>query len=181
VELTHTTPALIFGATSRARLRLSLHTLAARPKRVLLASSTASAGVRKVIDTSTGPKISTWAMVEEGETSVNSVGGKNQPSFGQAHEGCQSRAPSSTPCATSASIFCSCTGAMMAPMSTVLSSGSPTRSVSMRARSLRTIVSAIPSCSSRREPAQQTCPWLNQMASTTPSTALSRSASSKTT
>ncbi len=68
----------------------------------------------------------------------------------------------------------------MAPMSTALSSGSPTRSVSMRACSLRTMASAIPSCSSRREPAQQTCPWLNQMASTTPSTALSRSASSKT-
>ena len=31
-----------------------------------------------------------------------------------------------------------------------------------------------------REPAQQTWPWLNQIASTTPSTALSRSASSKT-
>ena len=29
----------------------------------------------------------------------------------------------------------------------------------------------MPSCSSSREPAQQTCPWLNQMASTTPSTA----------
>ena len=35
------------------------------------------------------------------------------------------------------------------------------------------------SCISRREPAQQTCPWLNQMPSTRPSTALSRSASSK--
>jgi hypothetical protein len=42
---------------------------------VLLASCTASAGVRKVIDTSTGPKISTWAMVAAGETSVKSVGG----------------------------------------------------------------------------------------------------------
>jgi hypothetical protein len=31
-----------------------------------------------------------------------------------------------------------------------------------------------------REPAQQTWPWLNQMASTTPSTTLSRSASSNT-
>ena len=38
----------------------------------------------------------------------------------------------------------------------------------------------MPSCTSRRVPAQQTCPWLNQMASTSPSTALSRSASSKT-
>ena len=41
-------------------------------------------------------------------------------------------------------------------------------------------VSAMPSCSSRREPAQQTWPWLNQIASTTPSMAPSISASSKT-
>ena len=38
----------------------------------------------------------------------------------------------------------------------------------------------MPSCTSSREPAQQTWPWLNQMPSTSPSTALSRSASSKT-
>src|SRR5471032_1378841 len=31
VELIHTTPALIFGAMSSARLMLSVHTLAARP------------------------------------------------------------------------------------------------------------------------------------------------------
>ena len=49
--------------------------LAARPKRVLFASSIASTGVRKVIATSTGPKISTCAIVEDGDTSVNSVGG----------------------------------------------------------------------------------------------------------
>ena len=38
----------------------------------------------------------------------------------------------------------------------------------------------MPSCTSSREPAQQTWPWLNQIASTTPSTAPSRSASSNT-
>src|SRR6266849_445279 len=75
VQLIHTTPALIFGATSRARLMFSVQTLAARPYGVLLASSTASAGVRNVIDTSTGPKISTWAIVAAGATFVNSVGG----------------------------------------------------------------------------------------------------------
>src|SRR5437879_10402002 len=75
VQFTHTTPALIRGAISRARLMFSVHTLAARPNRVLLASATASAGVRNVMETSTGPKISTWAIVAEGETSVNSVGG----------------------------------------------------------------------------------------------------------
>src|SRR5712691_3411025 len=75
VQLIHTTPALILGATSNARLMFSVHTLAASPYGVLLASSTASAGVRNVIETSTGPKISTWAMVAAGETFVNSVGG----------------------------------------------------------------------------------------------------------
>ena len=33
----------------------------------------------------------------------------------------------------------------------------------MRAVSLATTASAMPSCTSSREPAQQTCPWLNQM------------------
>ncbi len=65
-------------------------------------------------------------------------------------------------------------------MSIALSSEGPTRSFSMRARSLTTSRSAIPSCTSRRDPAQHTCPWLNQIASTTPSTTLSRSASSNT-
>src|SRR5437899_10522699 len=75
VQLIHTTPALILGATSSARLMFSVHTLAARPYGVLFASSTASAGVRNVIETSTGPKLSTWAVVAAGETFVNSVGG----------------------------------------------------------------------------------------------------------
>src|SRR5690348_16029170 len=75
VQFTQTTPALILGPTSSARLMFSVHTLAARPYGVLLASSTASAGVRNVIVTSTGPKISTWAMVAAGDTFVNSVGG----------------------------------------------------------------------------------------------------------
>src|SRR6266498_1250137 len=75
VQLIHTTPALIFGATSSARLMFSVHTLAASPYGVLFASSTASAGVRNAIDTSTGPKISTCAIVAAGETLVKSVGG----------------------------------------------------------------------------------------------------------
>src|SRR6266566_2243951 len=75
VELIHTTPALSLGATSSARLMFSVHTLAARPYGVLLASSTASFGVRNVMLTRTGPKISIWAIVAAGETSVNSVGG----------------------------------------------------------------------------------------------------------
>src|SRR5258705_11629722 len=75
VELIHTTPALSFGATSSARLIFSVHTLAARPYGVLLANSTASFGVRNVMLTSTGPKISIWAIVAAGEAAVNSVGG----------------------------------------------------------------------------------------------------------
>ena len=67
---------------SRARLIDSVQTLAARPYSVLLASATASSGVRKLIATSTGPKISTRAQVEAGETLVSSVGGKKQPSAG---------------------------------------------------------------------------------------------------
>ena len=69
---------------------------------------------------------------------------------------------------------------MIAPMSTALSSGDPTRSFSMRARSFATTCSTHPSCTNSREPAQHTWPWLNQIASTTPSTTLSRSASSNT-
>src|SRR3954454_21261787 len=80
VQLIQTVPALSCGATSNARLMFSLQTLAARPYRVLLASSTASAGVRKVMSTTTGPKISTCAMVAAGATSVKSVGGKNTAS-----------------------------------------------------------------------------------------------------
>jgi len=73
--LIHTTPALIFGAMSSARLIDSLHTDAARPYGVLFASATASLGVRNVMVTSTGPKISTCAIVDDGCTFVNRVGG----------------------------------------------------------------------------------------------------------
>ncbi len=159
----------------------SVQTLAASPYRVLFASSTASAGVRKLMSTTTGPKISTWAMVAAGETSVKSVGGKNQPSRGQLQEGCHIVAPSSWPRRTSPSIRSSCTGATMAPMSTALSSGSPRRSDSILTLSFATSRSATPSWARMREPAQHTWPWLNQIASTTPSTTLSRSASWKTT
>src|SRR6185312_17020289 len=55
VQLIQTVPALSCGATSSARLMFSVQTLAASPYRVLLASSTASAGVRKVMSTTTGP------------------------------------------------------------------------------------------------------------------------------
>ena len=61
-----------------------------------------------------------------------------------------------------------------------LSSGAPMRRVLIRSCILAISGSAMLSCISRREPAQHTCPWLNQIPSTSPSTALSRSASSNT-
>src|SRR5437763_696530 len=79
VLFTQTVPALSLGATSRARLIFSVQTLAAKPYGVLFASCTASAGVRKVMLTSTGPNISTCAIVDAGETLVKRVGGKKQP------------------------------------------------------------------------------------------------------
>ncbi len=76
MQLTQTTPALICAATCKATLILSLQTEEASPYTVLLASSTASAGVRKVIAARTGPKISCCATTEVGCTLLNSVGGK---------------------------------------------------------------------------------------------------------
>ena len=66
-------------------------------------------------------------------------------------------------------------------MSIALSSGSPTRSFAMRVRTLARNARSMDSWTSSREPAQHTWPWLNQIAFTSPSTAPSRSASSKTT
>ena len=63
-------------------------------------------------------------------------------------------------------------------MSVFLSSGEPTRRVAMRSRSLRTTWGRMSSCTSRREPAQQTWPWLKKMPWITPSMAWSRGASS---
>ena len=53
----------------------SVQMLAASPYRVSFASRTDSPGVRKVIITTTGPKISTCAIAAAGPTRVHSVGG----------------------------------------------------------------------------------------------------------
>lgn len=66
--------------------------------------------------------------------------------------------PSATPRSTRVRMRSTCTGATMAPMSMALSSGSPTRSFSIRARSFWISRSAMPSWTRRREPAQQTWP-----------------------
>ena len=65
-------------------------------------------------------------------------------------------------------------------MSVFLSSGSPRRSVPSRRLSRATSSSAIDSCTSSREPAQQTWPWLKKMPATMPSTVWSIGASSNT-
>src|SRR5215467_8554554 len=76
VQFTQTTPAFSCAATCSATLMFSLHTQEASPYTVLLASSTASRGVRKVIAASTGPKISCCATIEVGCTLLRRVGGK---------------------------------------------------------------------------------------------------------
>ena len=73
----------------------------------------------------------------------------------------------------SSRIRASCSAELIAPMSVFLSSGSPTRSVAIRRLSLASTSSAIDSCTSSREPAQQTWPWLKKMPLTMPSTAWS--------
>ena len=74
----------------------------------------------------------------------------------------------------------SCSRELMAPMSVFLSSGSPSRSVDSRRFSDSSTSSWMFSCTSSREPAQQTWPWLKKMPLTMPSTAWSTGASSKT-
>ncbi len=75
----------------------------------------------------------------------------------------------------------SCSAELIAPRSVFLSSGSPIRSVPSRRCSLAITSSYTDSCTSSREPAQQTCPWLKKMPLTIPSTAWSIGASSKMT
>ena len=65
----------------------SLQMVAARPYFVLLASATASSWVRKLIATSTGPKISSVTSVLAGETLVTSAGFRKQPLPGQVAVG----------------------------------------------------------------------------------------------
>ena len=74
----------------------------------------------------------------------------------------------------------SCAAELIAPTSVFLSSGSPTRSWSTRRTRRRRTSSATDSWTRRREPAQQTWPWLKKMPSMMPSIISSTGASSKT-
>ena len=89
-------------------------------------------------------------------------------------------APSFEPLATSDLIFFNCWSELIAPMSVDLSRGLPNLNLDILRLSLVMNLFWIPSWTSNLEPAQQTSPWLNQIESTTPSIALSKSASSKT-
>ena len=77
-------------------------------------------------------------------------------------------------------IFSSCMDELMAPMSVFLSSGSPSRRVPRRRFSRSTTRSVTDSCTSSRDPAQHTWPWLKKIPLTIPSTVWSIGASSKT-
>ena len=99
---------------------------------MLLAFSTASAGVRKVSTDSTGPKISSRAIRCAWLTPVNTVGGNQKPLSGSSHGGDQRAAPSDSPTSESSRMRASCSEELMAPMSVFLSSGSPRRSVPSR-------------------------------------------------
>src|SRR3974390_1649193 len=93
-------------------------------------------------------------------TWVNRVGRKNQPCSGSSQAGWKSSAPSATPEATSSAILSSCGLLLIAPTSVFLSIGSPTRRVARRSLSRSTSSSATDSCTSSREPAQHTPPWV---------------------
>jgi len=95
--LSHTTPAPRRFDISSARAAFSVHTPALSPYVVLFARCTASSGVRKVITLTTGPKISSRAIVCDGCTPVKIVGRHQKPFFGSGHETSCFCAPSALP------------------------------------------------------------------------------------
>ena len=94
-----------------ARFRSLVHTVAARPYSVSLAIRTASSSSLNGITDSTGPKISSRAMLMSLDTSVNSVGVTKLPSASSPELRVPpqtSRAPSACPCSISPSTRSSC-------------------------------------------------------------------------
>mmetsp|Transcript_26557 Transcript_26557/g.52992 ORF Transcript_26557/g.52992 Transcript_26557/m.52992 type:complete len:215 (+) Transcript_26557:267-911(+) len=89
-------------------------------------------------------------------------------------------APSFSPASTNEAILWRWASSMTADMSIFFSKEGPTRSFCILALSFATSLSATFSWTRSLEPAQQTWPWLNQMAFTRPSTVESRSAESYT-
>ena len=82
--------------------------------------------------------------------------GNQKPRSGSVHGGDQRCAPSASPALVSSVILASCWPELIAPMSVFLSSGSPSLSVPSRRCSRSTTTSATDSCTSSRDPAQQT-------------------------
>src|SRR5260221_12623380 len=152
--LAHTTPARIFCAIHKILLPFSVQTPADSPYGVLFALLTASSGVRKVSTDRMGPKISSRAIRCDWLTPVNTVGANQNPFFGSSHGGDQRCAPSDSPAADSSVILSSCWRELIAPMSGVLSSGSPSRRFISRRPTRSTTWSATDSWPSRRDPAQ---------------------------
>jgi hypothetical protein len=178
--LAHTTPARSRLAIHRIREPLSVQIPADRPYGVLLAFSIASAGCGRSAPDSTGRRSPRGRSGAPGETLVKMVGANQKPFSGSSHGGDQRSAPSASPTAVSSRIRASCSAELIAPTSVFLSSGSPRRSVPAGACSASSTSSWIDSCTSSREPAQQTWPWLKKMPLTMPSTAWSIGASSNT-
>ena len=156
----HTTPARIASAIARIREPFSVQIPAERPYGMVFAFAIASSGVRNVSTDSTGPKISSRAIRCAEETSVNTVGANQYPVSGSGQSLVHRVAPSSSPAWVSAVIRSSCAAELIAPTSVFLSIGSPTRSVDSRPFSRSVTSSATDSCTSSRDPAQHTCPWL---------------------
>ena len=75
---------------------------------MLLAFAIASAGVRKVRTESTGPKISSRAIVDEVSTPVKIVGANQKPFSGISHGALQRSAPSRSPMSLSVRMRSSC-------------------------------------------------------------------------
>src|ERR1700716_773646 len=96
---------------------------AERPYGVLFALLTASSGVRKVSTESTGPKISSRAILIDCCTPENTVGAKEKTRSGSGHGLVQRWAPSLSPASTMPLILASCPAELIAPMSVFLSSG----------------------------------------------------------
>ena len=91
---------------------------------------------------------------------MNTVGANQYPRSGSSHGGDHRVAPSATPAAVSSRTRASWSAELIAPTSVFLSSGSPTRSVRSRRFNEAISSSATDSCTSSRDPAQQTWPWL---------------------
>ena len=174
------TPARRCFAVQRIRDPLSVHTPADNPNGVLFAFSIASCGVLKEITERTGPKISSRAMRCACVTPVKNVGGYQNPFAGIVQAAENRSAPSVSPDIASSVILSSCSRELIAPISVFLSNGSPRRIWDMRRLSFSNSSSWMFSCTRRRDPAQQTCPWLKKMPLTMPSTVSSIGASSKT-